>query len=69
LKQTFHPQCFLCAQCGAPIGTGSFHIEDGKVYCERGMYLTEQTINMGETLQYFETGRKFGVSEKYVEIT
>jgi hypothetical protein len=35
LKDTFHMNCFLCVQCKQPIGTGSFHIEDGKVYCPK----------------------------------
>ena len=36
LKDTFHPECFLCFHCGAQIGSGSFHVEDGKNYCEKG---------------------------------
>ena len=36
LKNTFHMGCFLCCQCHQPIGTGSFHNEDGKIYCPKG---------------------------------
>merc|ERR1712012_1286005 len=35
LKDTFHPECFLCFHCGKPIGSGQFHVEDGKTYCEK----------------------------------
>lgn len=33
LKNTFHTNCFLCVQCRQPCGVGSFHMEDGKIYC------------------------------------
>jgi len=36
MKNTFHMGCFLCCQCHQPIGTGSFHNEDGKIYCPKG---------------------------------
>ncbi|CAI9726159.1 and LIM domain Zasp isoform X2 [Octopus vulgaris] len=34
MNTTFHPNCFLCAQCRKPIGGSSFHIEDGEFYCD-----------------------------------
>ncbi|RNA14513.1 LIM domain-binding 3-like isoform X1, partial [Brachionus plicatilis] len=34
LDKTYHPECFCCAN-KQKIGSGSFHIEDGMVYCER----------------------------------
>jgi len=37
MKNTFHMGCFLCCQCHQPIGTGSFHNEDGKIYCPKGI--------------------------------
>ncbi|XP_067935329.1 PDZ and LIM domain protein 7-like isoform X1 [Watersipora subatra] len=33
LKETWHKECFRCAECGEPISTGAFHVEDGKPYC------------------------------------
>ena len=36
LKDTFHPECFLCVQCGKSVGSGAFHLEDGNIYCEKG---------------------------------
>ena len=36
MKNTYHMNCFVCVQCHQPIGTGSFHIEEGKVYCQKG---------------------------------
>lgn len=35
MKNTFHMGCFVCVQCHQPIGTGSFHNEDGKIYCQK----------------------------------
>jgi len=43
MKDTFHMNCFLCVQCHQPIGTGSFHIEDGKVYCPKDWQQMFQT--------------------------
>ena len=36
MKQTYHMNCFLCSQCHQPIGSNSFHNEDGKIYCQKG---------------------------------
>ncbi|ESO03363.1 hypothetical protein HELRODRAFT_80575, partial [Helobdella robusta] len=33
LRNTYHMHCFVCVACGQPIGSGSFHNEDGKIYC------------------------------------
>uniref|UniRef100_A0ABM0M057 PDZ and LIM domain protein 5-like n=1 Tax=Saccoglossus kowalevskii TaxID=10224 RepID=A0ABM0M057_SACKO len=39
LEKSWHPDCFVCAQCHRPfsaIGAGSsFHVEDGMPYCEQ----------------------------------
>ena len=39
LKETFHPACFVCAQCGQTVGQGAFHLEDGQIFCENGEML------------------------------
>lgn len=38
LKQTWHLNCFVCAACQQPIGSHTFHMEDGKPYCEKDYY-------------------------------
>lgn len=43
LKNTFHMNCFLCSKCHQPIGTGSFHNEDGAIYCPKDWALMFQT--------------------------
>jgi hypothetical protein len=43
LKNTFHMNCFLCCHCHQPIGTGSFHNEDGKIYCPKDWAAMFQT--------------------------
>jgi len=43
MKNTFHMGCFLCCQCHQPIGTGSFHNEDGKIYCPKDWAAMFQT--------------------------
>jgi hypothetical protein len=43
LKDTYHPECFLCVQCGRQIGQGAFHLEDGKTYCEKDWQAMFQT--------------------------
>jgi hypothetical protein len=43
LKNTFHMNCFLCSHCHQPIGTGSFHNEDGKIYCPKDWAAMFQT--------------------------
>jgi hypothetical protein len=47
LKNTFHMNCFLCVKCHQPIGTGSFHNEDGKIYCQKDWGLMFQTKCFG----------------------
>jgi len=34
LEQTWHPEHFLCAQCGKPFRGGNFVEQDGKAYCD-----------------------------------
>jgi uncharacterized protein YbaR (Trm112 family) len=43
MKNTFHMNCFVCCQCHQPIGTGSFHNEDGKIYCPKDWAAMFQT--------------------------
>jgi hypothetical protein len=43
LKNTFHMGCFICCHCHQPIGTGSFHNEDGKIYCPKDWAAMFQT--------------------------
>ncbi|KAK3769453.1 hypothetical protein RRG08_055104, partial [Elysia crispata] len=44
LQKSYHPACFLCAQCNQPIGGTKFHIEDGKFYCEADWNAMFQTM-------------------------
>lgn len=44
LQKTYHPGCFLCAQCKKPIGGNQFHLEDGKAYCENGTVLHDLIV-------------------------
>lgn len=36
LDKTWHPACFVCAECGCAISSGAFHVEDGLPYCMKG---------------------------------
>ena len=36
LDKTWHPACFVCQECGSPISSGAFHVEDGMPYCMKG---------------------------------
>ncbi|XP_026109422.1 PDZ and LIM domain protein 5-like isoform X2 [Carassius auratus] len=38
LKQTWHVNCFLCTSCQQPISNNTFHLEDGRPYCETDYY-------------------------------
>ncbi|CAL8276806.1 unnamed protein product [Merluccius merluccius] len=38
LKQTWHVHCFVCVSCQQPIRGNTFHMEDGKPYCEQDYY-------------------------------
>ncbi|XP_031571569.1 paxillin-like isoform X2 [Actinia tenebrosa] len=38
LDQTWHPEHFVCAQCGKPFGDTGFHERDGKPYCRQDYY-------------------------------
>lgn len=35
LEKSFHPECFTCAHCRQKLGSGTFHIEDGLIYCPK----------------------------------
>ncbi|BFZ02941.1 hypothetical protein BsWGS_05980 [Bradybaena similaris] len=47
MNKSFHPGCFICAQCHKPIGGTKFHIEDGKYYCETDWAAMFQTMCSG----------------------
>lgn len=47
MKDTFHMNCFTCVGCRVAIGTGSFHIEEGKVYCQKDWAQLFQTKCFG----------------------
>lgn len=34
LDRTWHPHCFLCTHCRAPLQGQDFHVEDGAPYCQ-----------------------------------
>ncbi|KAK3753264.1 hypothetical protein QZH41_015207 [Actinostola sp. cb2023] len=38
LDQTWHPEHFVCAQCGQPFGDTGFHERDGKPFCREDYY-------------------------------
>ncbi|XP_050928863.1 PDZ and LIM domain protein 5b isoform X2 [Lates calcarifer] len=38
LKQTWHVSCFVCTACQHPIRGNTFHMEDGRPYCEKDYY-------------------------------
>ena len=42
LNDNFHPQCFLCTHCQQPIGGGTFHMEGGQSYCDKGTHCRQQ---------------------------
>jgi len=33
MDRTWHPHCFVCAECRRPFGEAGFHEKDGKAYC------------------------------------
>jgi hypothetical protein len=43
LRETYHMDCFTCVQCHRPIGGGSFHTEEGKIYCDKDWAAMFQT--------------------------
>uniref|UniRef100_A0A0B7AFF3 PDZ and LIM domain protein Zasp n=1 Tax=Arion vulgaris TaxID=1028688 RepID=A0A0B7AFF3_9EUPU len=47
MQKSFHPYCFLCAQCKKPISGNKFHIEEGKYYCEADWAAMFQTMCSG----------------------
>ncbi|XP_065055496.1 paxillin-like isoform X1 [Rhopilema esculentum] len=38
MDQTWHPEHFVCAQCGKPFGESGYHEKDGKPYCRDDYY-------------------------------
>lgn len=38
LDQTWHPDHFVCTECGNPFGDTGFHERDGKPYCREDYY-------------------------------
>jgi len=56
LGQTWHPDCFFCAQCGCQFGEDGFHEKDGKPYCKPcylGMFALKcKACNMAITEGY-----------------
>ncbi|KXJ07159.1 paxillin isoform X2 [Exaiptasia diaphana] len=38
LDQTWHPEHFVCAECGQPFGDTGFHERDGKPFCREDYY-------------------------------
>jgi len=38
LDQTWHPEHFICTQCSAPFGAGTFYPKAGRPYCQECFY-------------------------------
>ena len=38
MDQTWHPEHFVCAQCGKAFGESGYHEKDGKPYCRDDYY-------------------------------
>lgn len=38
MDQTWHPEHFVCAQCGKPFGESGYHEKDGKPFCREDYY-------------------------------
>ena len=36
----YHPKCFTCADCKAPLGTDKYYIIGGKNYCSKDRYVS-----------------------------
>jgi len=49
LDKTWHPACFVCAECGCAISSGAFHVEDGLPYCMKDWQRLFQTKCTGCT--------------------
>jgi len=41
LEKTWHPNCFVCEECGEAISSGAFHVEQGRPYCMKGDLLCQ----------------------------
>ncbi len=35
LDLTWHPECFLCSECGGPFGEGGYHEHEGRPFCSK----------------------------------
>ncbi len=33
LERAWHPECFVCADCGGAFGDGGYHEREGKPFC------------------------------------
>merc|ERR1719318_1542873 len=38
MDRTWHPLCFVCAECKKPFGEAGFHEKDGKAYCREDYF-------------------------------
>jgi hypothetical protein len=38
MESTFHPNCFVCKTCKAPLADSFFPAGDGTAYCEKHYY-------------------------------
>ncbi|XP_067944774.1 PDZ and LIM domain protein 7-like isoform X2 [Watersipora subatra] len=43
LDKTWHPNCFVCDECGDAISSGAFHVEEGRPYCMKDWQRLFQT--------------------------
>lgn len=79
MEKIWHPECFLCSKCQKSIGTGSFHIEDGRPYCVEGiidhrffLFLLLVLLRLSDFRRMFQvkcTGCEFPIEagDKYLE--
>ncbi|KAF6019020.1 PDLIM5 [Bugula neritina] len=49
LEKTWHPNCFVCEECGEAISSGAFHVEQGRPYCMKDWQRLFQTKCSGCT--------------------
>jgi hypothetical protein len=72
LDRTWHPEHFVCAQCGRPFQGQSFYERDGKAYCKRdydelfGMRCAAGGELIGQR-RYFEVNGKVYCEDHYWE--
>jgi paxillin len=76
LDQSWHPDCFKCAECGVPFPDGSFFPKDGRPYCKDdftrlfcdkcpscGLPVVEGGIRLGDDVFHNECLRCDGCGE------